>query len=280
MENIIFVSDLDNTIFKSSEMKIDEKIVKLIDTIESVGGVFCICSGRSLNEVEDILKKYLPQKKVIIVGSGGSELLIENEYILLSYYCMAETKKIIQKLSNYFLINLYTSKQKYTYFPSETKEYLAEIISRTFYDQPQISDNLEFYMYNFMIRYCHQPYNFDNNDKILKIEIVGNEFFITPDINDFINQNELSCNKTSKYTFDLLNNNVNKITGVSKLKSMMSRNKLWVMGDYYNDVCLFKEADKSFVEVDAPEEIKKIATNLFQYGTWTSIFEELKGLKK
>jgi HAD superfamily hydrolase (TIGR01484 family) len=275
--NIIVASDLDGTIYKDSEKQIDPKVIGLIDCVSTAGGLFCVCSGRTVNEINNIFSKYLFKKEIAMIGSGGVELSYGGHNYQLSQYSLNEMNKVIEELGHIFLINVYTSDNKYTCLLRDSQSVLKDIVESII--PSYSSHSVNSLMYNFVSRYCYQPFVNSIEKPILKLEIVGNELNVTEEIEKFFKDNNFYFIKTSKYTFDLINNNVNKLTALNLLKKICNCEKFWVMGDYYNDVCLFQNADKAFIESNAPLEIKKYANKIFDFGSWAEIIDDLGELR-
>lgn len=254
-------------------------MIKLIAT--DMDGTLLDENGHLPEGFTDILDRLRAKNIKLVVASGRPYYTLQTNFgpvgRYLSYICengalVVDNNEIIYKnlISNEKVQNIITEAKKVksnalvlcspncAYTENCSEEQLAEI--KKYYTTLKIVDDLS-----------------KVDDDIIKITICnleGSDNIFDDNLNI-----DLNIVSTASIWVDIMNKGVNK--GIA-LKNLMdtdniSKEETMVLGDYYNDIEMLKQAEYSFVMENAPEDMKQygkyIAASNVEHGVLRAILE-------
>lgn len=238
--NKILLSDLDGTLLNANREVSQENIQAIQHFIDN-GGKFGIATGRDIENVWDWF--YNIPINFFCIFSNGSVLFDKEKQEVLSEVVM-------------------------------NKEKILPFLARCRKEQPQIGIQLhtdkgtvfvpDIININPETAVGHKPYTCRQLDDCGDLNI-RKVLFLTPAGNfDWLKEQseslsgEVSRVQSSKYYYEFLPLNSSKGAMLKEVrKRISSEEKLYAVGDFYNDVEMVLEADVGIFCENAPEELKK-----------------------
>lgn len=244
LKDILVVSDMDGTLLNENKELLKGNI-ESIKLFTSLGGKFTVATGRL---VESVLK--YPELTGLItpgITSGGSVIydfynngIIHNEVLpkMISHNVMNDMMRRFPYIS---ILVAGSDTKFYQVAPSKAAQKLFDEEKMSFYVRAQ--DDLP-PDWNKML-FAGQP------DQMAEVE----EFL------NSLGYPGVSFIATERHYVEMMPEGVSKGSALKKLCDIMNvdiQNTI-VIGDYYNDVEMMKEAGKAVAMSNAPSEVKMIA---------------------
>ncbi len=243
-EGVLICTDLDGTLLRKDK-SISRENIEAIEYFKAGGGLFTIITGRMPYYVTDICDQVMPNAPFGCVNGGGLYDFEKKEYVWK--YAMADgvpeiTKCIDEKFPD---VGIQVCTFNKTFF---CKENNTMKIFRKLTGLPNLV--------------CHYTevegpiakilFGSEENEEILNIEKTLKAHPLA-DRFDFI--------RSARSLFEILPKGMSKGTSIEKLSEILKieKNKIVAIGDYDNDVAMFKAAGVSIAVSNACHKAKEAA---------------------
>ncbi len=233
---MLFVFDVDNTllVYKEGKSYFPKSVKKAVQLIKDRGFRILFATGRSYNEMKDVLKYFDLYDAVL---NDGAVLVCNNQVVYEKHIDQDVVKSFVKTAYDNDL-PVIGENFKYLYANIECKYPNSTSIINTFstvnLDDPKlknIGENERYSTLSCFVEFDHPPYK---NAKVLKWP---NGISISP-------------------------KGIDKCYGIYSYLEMydISRENVFVFGDSLNDLCMFREFHQnSYVSNNAVEEVKQQA---------------------
>ena len=242
--------DLDGTLVQHDQSIKKEDIDAILRLKES-GHKFIISTGRSLKGIYNVFDRYPEIKYDYIIAGNGSIILDNNKNVIYDNYISNDTANSLFK-------EFINEKDIYIHFENEGDNYLIESEDLT-----DIRDMM-----------CHFK-EIVSEDTLFKEErrysIIG-LFAKNKDIDKAENAKNLLLEKygqeleafRNQYFVDIAPKDCSKGNGLKKILELNKayEDKLYAIGDSFNDVSMFELTENSFTFHYAEEKLKNHANNI------------------
>ena len=239
----LLVSDIDGTLLIQG--KIPEINIEAINYFKSEGGIFTVATGRGPTVGKQIVKKLGVNAPALFTNGSVIYDVYEDKMIYADYLsdeCKDLVKRTVEEFPNIgtevtLVDKIININDNYTTKWHREKEGFA------------------FYPHT-----CEEVYDlnwikalFMTEDQELLSKVKQFTQSIKPDSAEYI--------ETSPIFYEVLVKGINKWVNIPRLAGMfnISKDKIFAIGDYYNDVEMVKEAAIGAFTKDAPEEIRPFA---------------------
>lgn len=245
----LLVSDIDGTLNDKS-FKLPENNRTEIKRFVEAGGNFTLCSGRNLESLNIHYNK-LGIKTPAIFLNGAGIYDYSNDTLLYYNVITSQGEEVLLDIfSRYKLLNLTVFAYNKLFLATRTCFYgltISKLDGLTYEVCKKISDlprgnwgKISFFSFPFILK---------------KIE---------SEIKSEKNKDLFDCFFTSPFTLEIVNKGVNKGNGVSALADYLKINKenTAAVGDYYNDIDMFKRVAHPVCCGQAPDDIKDMCEHV------------------
>ncbi len=241
-QNKILLSDLDGTLLNSNR-QVSEENIEAIRYFISEGGRFAVATGRDIENILEMLA-HVPLNFHCIF-SNGSVLFDKDKGEVLAETCL-ENKNVLPFLERCSKeqpeIGLQIHSNEGTIFYPHYEQVAAETLE------------------------THRPFSSRNYEELSKLTM-RKVLFITPkgDFSWIERESEDMLEhfdrvNSGKNYYEFLPSGSNKGNMVKKMRQYIGENdKIYAVGDFYNDLEMIKEADFGILCDNAPEELKQYA---------------------
>ncbi len=247
-DGFLLLSDADNTLIMDN--KISRKSLEKIKYFTENGGLFTVVTGRGLAAAVEPWEMSC-SNTYLACFNGGMIYDVKNEKILFQNAVSDEDKKFFCKAAEIFSevgVEIHVGKTVYIIRPTK------EVIWHCEYE----SVPLNFASFEDIIdltwNKCQLVLDIEKpelNEKIaeyLKKNPLKDGDFVKTSIGDGIH-----------YFYEIHPSGSNKGEAVKNLKKFTGAEKIFTIGDYFNDVEMFELSDKSACVKDSPEGVKEAA---------------------
>lgn len=230
----ILASDYDNTLKRGS---IDINDIRAIEKFRSENNLFGIVTGRSLLSIkEEIIKHQIPVD--FVVGLNGG-IITDHNFQVLDKYVIEPA--IVPEVLNYILSN---SKMVGFYGNQYQTLKFSSLEKKGIYNETGAILNE---VLNFGVIVNQHEY-------LMPVYLELKQRF-----SDY-----LSFHQNGDRLIDISKVKVDKATGIARIMALLRlHDELYVVGDSYNDIPMI-EAYQGFAMVTGKEEVKNLATCVFQ----------------
>lgn len=248
-DGCLITSDVDDTLVSSGI--IHPNNVEKIEFFIQQGGMFSIATGRSANAIGTVisaLKRFSPS----VVANGCIVYDYENQKILHQEIIPFEDHKLIKAIIDSKIdvgceihsgINSYTLlKNSETDFHQKYEGFSAPLTS---------FEKLDSLVWNKVV------FLSENVSQFEKIKKLASEY----NISSKLISTGMNANGVRHSFLEIVPDGISKASAINKLCEIfnISNDKLFAIGDYYNDVEMLKNAKISAVTAGAPDDVKAIA---------------------
>ncbi len=242
----LLVSDIDGTL-NSKSMKLPENNKEAINEFVNKGGNFTLCSGRNLQSLSIHYRKLgISTPAIFLNGAGIYDF--KNKKMLYQSFISSKGEKIILDV---------LKKHKLAQLTVFTADKILLVTRKCIYGRViSKMDKLDYELYkktsDLPLGVWGKVSFFGTKGLINKLkEIFSNEE----------NSKHFECFKTSPFTLEIVNKDVNKGAAVVKLAEILNidESNTAAIGDYYNDVEMLKRVAHPVCCGQAPDDIKKIS---------------------
>lgn len=253
MSETLYISDLDGTLL-TSEQKISEKSLEIINRLTDEGMIFTYATARSIVTARKVAAGLI-LKNPVIVYNGAFILDAETgERLVKNVFTSEEAAEIYGILGNFgispIVYSIIDDKEKFSYIPDRLTK-----------GQKDFNDTRKGDV-------RHRPVSKD-------CEMLAGEIFYFSCIDKAGTMGEAF--ETLKDRFycvygediysgdqwlEILPRSATKANAVIQLKEYLGCEKLVVFGDGKNDILMFKAADECYAVKNADPALKEIATGI------------------
>ncbi len=243
--DILLVSDIDGTL-NNKKMQLPSNNKKAITEFTANGGIFTLCSGRNLESLSIHYDKLNIKTPAIFLNGAG--IYDFKTKAILKYNPISEKgeKIILDTIKKYKTVQLtvfdynmiYRCTRKCLYGLITSKiDGLSHTLCKKISDLPKGNwGKVTFFAFPPKIKKLKAFFESDDNKKLF------------------------DCFLTSPFTLELVNNGVNKGSAVHILADILniSKENVFAIGDYYNDLPMLKTVAHPACCGQAPQDIKEI----------------------
>lgn len=235
----IFASDFDNTLFFHSGDNgyIRKDDIEKIKAFQAEGNLFGLCTGRSLYDVHFDLKDTIDFDFYILVS--GAVILDKNYHVL---HKVTIPFSVIKDMYLYF-------QNKYNYSPLFVTEEKFCCINQKIY-------NVDTAIYQSV----DEMSAFDFISVSYVLESAEAASVLCRELNSRYKDSLIGYQNTA--SVDIVYKGNSKGTGIEFIKNYLKADKIYGIGDSYNDLPMLEKTDISFTFHSSPEYVKQQADYL------------------
>lgn len=248
-ENCLLVSDIDGTLMEMGY--INPKNLAAIEEFISLGGTFCIATGRCVPAIEHIVCNFKNLTHAIVYNGGMIYDYTKRAPIMERTLEDSDKEffKILLERIPELGVEIYCGNDLYMINWSEA--------CQVHFDYERLSykmatyEQLEKLKWNKAMCYYKADFSETEIDKLI------NEF---KGVNCEYTRAAFSINGVDYRGYEQLPGGANKGFALGKLSSLLGipSGKTFAIGDYYNDTAMLKAADISACPSESPEDIKQL----------------------
>ncbi len=264
-DGILVCTDLDGTLFKNDK-SVSQENLKAIDYFKKRGGIFTFVTGRMPYYVGDVLDKVKPNAPIGCVNGGGLYDCINQKYLWKSVM-PTEINELIKCVDdNFENIGIQVSTFEKTYFCKENS-------STKYFRKITNVENLV----------CHYTQIKEPIAKIIFSSDIEAEIL---NVKDFLDKHPMSEKfdfiRSARSLCEVLPKGINKGTSIEKLceYTNIDINKTIAIGDYNNDIPMFKAAKIGIAVSNACDDALKAADYITVSNEQNAIAQVISDLEK
>ena len=231
-DGILIASDWDGTLCYDNT--VSEKNVEAINYFMENGGKFTICSGRHYSYLQNF--SHLVKPNTYTVSINGALIYDQNtDDCLYSGVCDDKIIPIIEKIIDFALydklyFHLKDSISPYIYTKENLKKAIEDLKELQIRKAVFITDNA-------------------------KKSILGRDMANSLSLGDY------TAVRSWETSLEIIHKDNSKGKALQRLKAALSAEAVIAVGDFENDIAMFRAADRSYAVENACEELKRIATH-------------------
>ena len=213
------VSDVDGTLLKNGEEKVNQELIEIIKNLKSKNIIFVVASGRHLSELKEI---FYNNDEIYYIGSDGGCIDIGGKII----YHNDIDENVIEKFKK--KENFIFQCSKYTYYNGNNTE-LINILKEKYKNNLKLTDKIS---------------------NVIKIIKYGAGYSETPSFT-------YEIYKDSKWR-EWIKNGTSKGSAVGFLQNMLGVKikETLVIGDNFNDMSMMRYAGEKICMKNSPPQLK------------------------
>ena len=248
-EGVLIASDIDGTLYNGQVGTIPERNKKAVAYFRENGGMFTLATGRSVPNARFLIRE-IPLSAPAVLANGTLVYDYENEKIIDEDRLPASGWTVAEAVMKAFpdtSIKIMAGREVFYYNVTPFCRWVQETYGIRGPERPTA------------------PFPPETN-KILFCNPVEEE----ADVIAFCKANwgdhpELDMVSSNDALYELLPKGANKATGVEKLIRAyhLDEDRVYVIGDYYNDEEMLRRFDHSFAPSGSPDEIKALCEKTF-----------------
>jgi Cof subfamily protein (haloacid dehalogenase superfamily) len=235
----LIATDMDGTLLDDNK-NLPEDFYTLLDTLEALGIVFVIASGRSYFALEDMFGERA--KRMNFLCDNGANIIMHGESIYQSTIDNATVKEIIQDCRDLGNVSPVLCGVHDIYYESSVKEQFKREIN------------------NFYINYTDVEDIYTVEDDVFKVAIcdLRNPLNYSYPVLNAKYGRDYCVQVSGEYWQDIMNKGVDKGSALAVIqgKYNISVGETMAFGDFYNDIPLLERAYYSYVMANANEDMK------------------------
>lgn len=243
-DGILICTDLDGTLFRNDKTISDENI-KAIEYFKSEGGYFTFVTGRMPFYFSEVTEAVKPNAPVGCMNGGGLYDTVKGEYI----WNKVISDKVLELASlvdeNFPDVGIMVPTLDRMFFCKESKA------AATFRKLTKL-ENLVCHYNDIKEPKSRIVFAIDNYDEVVKIENMLKKHPL---------YNEFEFVGTEKIFYEVLPKGIGKGVAIEKLCDFLHVDvrKTVAIGDYYNDVSMFRKAGIGIAVDNACDDVKAAA---------------------
>lgn len=238
-DGILICTDLDGTLLQKNK-EISNEDLRAISYFKENGGIFTFVTGRMPFFVQDIYEKAGPNAPIGCVNGGGLYDYEKEAYIWQSEM-PGGVLELVRAVDNAFPeVGIQVNTFYHTYFCKENKvmEVFRELtgLENLVCPYDEVTEPIAKILFGSA-----------ENDEILAIEALLKSHPLAPEF-DFI--------RSERYLYEILPKGIHKGTSIEKLCQHLTldKNKTVAIGDYNNDIPMFRAAKVGIAVANACDE--------------------------
>lgn len=250
---MFLASDLDGTLVKDDKIRHEE--IEAIKKLRKNGHKFIISTGRSLEGVKGLLNTYDIKYDYLLLCNGSLILDKNNDIIHDKYIDNNIAKDIINEFYDYGNCLVCLDDMKNTILIDNEEVDKSQIIDMFNYFSNKISKE--------------EAINKTEDYKIISVFSTDKSIERAETIKSILQERyskELEVYR-NQFFVDIVPKDCSKGSGLKKILEIegIDEDSLYVVGDSYNDVSMFRITENSFTFHDVEEAIKKETNNLVNH---------------
>ena len=239
----LIASDIDGTLVKDGESKLNEELIEVIDKLYGKGIIFAAASGRSVVSQEKLFESI--RDKIYYISCNGTYIGKFGECINQSVIKPEYVKEIVRDTRNYPDCTLFLNIDRGYYTDSKDKKVIEWVENGYCEKVFQVEDLL------------------DVDEKIIKVCLYDPKHQAGVTGKDLMDKwrGKLSVVTAGTMWLDFFDKEASKGAALSMLQDMLgvSKEETMAFGDQQNDIEMLKQADYSYAVGNAIPEVKRIA---------------------
>lgn len=253
----LYVSDLDGTLL-TSDMKISENSLNIINTLINEGMIFTYATARSISSAS-IVAKGLSTKHPIIAYNGAFIVEPESRKIMAKEDFNRTQTEVVKEIlyQNHISPLVYSfveGKERVSWIPNEENEGKRHYIDSRKGDKRLRSVALEEELYDGDVFY---------------FTCIGGKEELEPAYQILKDNENYTCTfqpeiYRDEYWLEIMPRKATKANAILKLKELLGCDKIVSFGDAINDIPMFQISDECYAVENAVEELKKMATAVIE----------------
>ena len=256
----LLLSDIDHTLFNDA-LKISPRNLEAINNwIKNRQNAFYLCSGRNLDSLLNIKKKYNLNCNLIALNGA---LITDNKNNVIQSFPFKSTS--IQPLISFceqhkLIYIIYTEKSTFARFYLLSVARLYQLAHSKSNRLKKIIYFMGQYYRSFYSRHTHLYHSFNpgNNTQILKFEMFSSKPQLLKKAMQ-ITGAELVCSQSSPRNLEVTSKEATKGNALNFVKKYTHQKSAIAIGDGQNDISMFDVADYSIAMQNASQAIKNHA---------------------
>lgn len=257
----LIAADLDGTLFNSS-LQLPRSLPSILTALHKKGIYFATASGRNWATQKEFFRDYLDQ--ITFICDNGAFLVQKGQPIFISELPSSVWADIVDKSSSYGddCCTILCGVEGTYVLDYRNHRPLAKMVEHFYTGLAIVSD-------------LHSV-----QDRIFKVSIcylagTGGAFY-----QDFSAafENRANVLRTHECFMDIMNKGISKGTGLEFLQNQLHilPSETAVFGDFENDICLFEQAEHTFIMENAPLSMRKYAKYIAPSNEEEGVTEAIK----
>lgn len=265
----LYVSDLDGTLL-TSDMKISENSLNIINTLIDGGMFFTYATARSISSAS-IVAKGLSTKHPIIAYNGAFIVEPDTKKILAKEDFSREQTEAVQDIlsQNHVSPLVYSfveGKERVSWIPQEENEGKAHYIASRKGDKRLRPITTEDELYK---------------GEVFYFTCIGEKEELEPIYMALKDNENYTCTfqpeiYREEYWLEIMPRKATKANAILKLKDLLGCERIVSFGDAINDIPMFQISDECYAVENAVEELKQMATAVIKSNNTDGVANWLK----
>ena len=269
---ILYVSDLDGTLL-TSDMKISENSLNIINTLIDEGMIFTYATARSISSAS-IVAKGLSTKHPIIAYNGAFIVEPNTRKILAKEdFSRGQTEVIKELLAKVHISPLvYTfveEKERVSWIPQNENEGKRHYIASRNGDKRlrPVENEEELY-----------------EGEVFYFTCIGEKEELEPVYEILKDNDNFTCTfqpeiYREEYWLEIMPRKATKANAILKLKELLGCDKIVSFGDAINDIPMFQISDECYAVENAVDKLKQMATKVIESNNNDGVAKWLQNMK-
>ncbi len=240
-DGCLLVSDFDGTLYHDGI--IPKENIEAIEWFKSEGGRFTVATGRGPYAARKVFRS-LPINAPALLTNGSVIFDVEKGCVIDAVYLSEEGKsKTLEIINKFPDIGIEVTMGDSIITINENADTIAHRKSESFAE-------------------VLKPFEEIKNEPWIKVLMMSSDEAYLNNVKAYLNDNKpASCDyiTTSPIFYEMLPKGINKAFKMDKLLEITKCNKLFCIGDFYNDREMVEKADVGAFCENSPEELKKEA---------------------
>ena len=269
---ILYVSDLDGTLL-TSDMKISENSLNIINTLIDEGMIFTYATARSISSAS-IVAKGLSTKHPIIAYNGAFIVEPNTRKILAKEdFSRGQTEVIKELLAKVHISPLVYAfveeKERVSWIPQNENEGKRHYIASRNGDKRlrPVENEEELY-----------------EGEVFYFTCIGEKEELEPVYEILKDNDNFTCTfqpeiYREEYWLEIMPRKATKANAILKLKELLGCDKIVSFGDAINDIPMFQISDECYAVENAVDKLKQMATKVIESNNNDGVAKWLQNMK-
>ena len=269
---ILYVSDLDGTLL-TSDMKISENSLNIINTLIDEGMIFTYATARSISSAS-IVAKGLSTKHPIIAYNGAFIVEPNTRKILAKEDFSREQTEVIKELLAKVHISplvyaFVEEKERVSWIPQNENEGKRHYIASRNGDKRlrPVENEEELY-----------------EGEVFYFTCIGEKEELEPVYEILKDNDNFTCTfqpeiYREEYWLEIMPRKATKANAILKLKELLGCDKIVSFGDAINDIPMFQISDECYAVENAVDKLKQMATKVIESNNNDGVAKWLQNMK-
>lgn len=256
----LLLSDIDHTLFNDA-LKISPRNLEAINSwTKNPQNAFYLCSGRNLDSLLNIKKKY--NLNCNLIALNGALITDNKNNVIQSFpFKSSSIQPLIDFCEQHKLIYIiYTEKSTFARFYLLSMVRLYQLAHSKSNQLKKIIYFMGQYYRSFYSRHTHLYHSFNpgNNTQILKFEMFSSKPQLLKKAMQIAGTG-LACTQSSPWNLEVTSKEATKGNALNFVKNYTHQKSTVAIGDGQNDISMFDVADYSIAMQNASQTVKNHA---------------------